>query len=180
MPVIAGIGARVTPSEVMDMMTFIGVWCRENDIWVRSGHADGADWAFEVGAQEKCIAYLPWASFNAHLESKAQKPVMKPNCHTLKITEQFHPAFKKLTYNVLCLMCRNVNQVLGKDLNSPVSAVVCWTADGLDSGGTGQAIRIARHHKIPVLNMKLDQYNTHQKVQDELSRILEITNSTKQ
>lgn len=33
------------------------------------------------------------------------------------------------------------------------SFVVCWTSDGKDSGGTGQALRIARDRNIPVYNL---------------------------
>lgn len=75
--IIAGIGSRETPSTILDAMTFIGLWCRENNIWVRSGHAQGADWAFECGAQENCIAYLPWKGFNTELKSKARFHVVE-------------------------------------------------------------------------------------------------------
>ena len=170
--IIAGIGSRETPSHIMDMMTFIGVWCRENGHWVRSGHADGADWAFEVGAQENCIAYVPWERFNAHLVSRAHKRVGKPTCHTIAITKKFHPAFDKLSYGALSMMCRNASQVLGEDLDSPVDAVVCWTKDGKDSGGTGQAVRIAWDRQIPVLNMYLPEYSDDRKVCDYLQGLV--------
>lgn len=176
--IIAGIGARATPSHLAAEMSFIGLWCRENGHWVRSGHAEGADWFFERGALENCIAYLPWAGFNDDPEkhgsmaaSPAHRRVIKPNCHTLKITKQYHPAYDSLSYGVLCLMCRNVCQVLGENLDSPVNAVVCWTKDGKDSGGTGQAIRIAQDRGIPIINMFHPKYSDHIKVQDELQRI---------
>jgi hypothetical protein len=31
--------------------------------------------------------------------------------------------------------------------------VICWTSRGLGGGGTGQAIRIAKAHKIPVFDL---------------------------
>jgi hypothetical protein len=49
--------------------------------------------------------------------------------------------------------------VLGADLTSPARFVLCWTPDGsLDGrgrrvGGTGQALRIAHHHGIGVINL---------------------------
>jgi hypothetical protein len=43
--------------------------------------------------------------------------------------------------------------VLGADLASPSRFVIAWTEDGEAVGGTGQAIRIARAHDIPVLNL---------------------------
>ena len=48
--VIAGVGSRQTPQHVLGEMVSIGAWARNNKVYVRSGHADGADWAFELGA----------------------------------------------------------------------------------------------------------------------------------
>ena len=69
---IAGIGSRETPQPVLDEMKKIGEWCKEINFTLRSGHAEGADWFFEQGAQENCTAYLPWAGFNNELESNAK------------------------------------------------------------------------------------------------------------
>ena len=43
--------------------------------------------------------------------------------------------------------------MLGPNADTPVDAAVCWTRDGAVTGGTGMAIRIARAHRIPVLNL---------------------------
>ncbi len=54
---------------------------------------------------------------------------------------------------------RNVQQVLGKNLDTPTKFVVCWTPDGAEqrtsnkTGGTGQAIRVAISNNIPVFNL---------------------------
>jgi hypothetical protein len=53
-------------------------------------------------------------------------------------------------------MHRNGFQVLGKNLNCPSSYLVCYTADGKISGGTGQAMRIATELKIPIYNLYHD------------------------
>ncbi len=56
-------------------------------------------------------------------------------------------------------MARNSQQILGQNLNDYCAFVVCWTPDGAEnattkqSGGTGQAIRIANHYGIPVINL---------------------------
>ena len=42
-------------------------------------------------------------------------------------------------------------QVLGVSLDSPAEFVLCWTADGEASGRTGQALRIAASHGLPVV-----------------------------
>ena len=59
------------------------------------------------------------------------------------------------------LMARNVHQILGSDLRSPVDFVACWTPDGCESegersrttGGTGQAIALADRWGIPIYNL---------------------------
>lgn len=51
------------------------------------------------------------------------------------------------------LISRNTYQILGHDGVDPSDAVLCWTPHGSGSGGTGQAIRIARHVGIPVVDL---------------------------
>jgi hypothetical protein len=43
-------------------------------------------------------------------------------------------------------------QILGKDLKTPVSMVLFWSPDP-NHGGTSQALRIARDHKIVIFNL---------------------------
>ena len=164
--IIAGIGSRETPDRILNEMRAIGAWCWEQEIWIRSGHADGADWAFERGAQEYCIAYLPWAGFNSQLISKAHQHVVHESRWLDKLVWTYHPAPDKLTRGPFALMRRNGAQVLGIDDTQRSQAIVCWTSDGLASGGTGQAIRIAQssNYNIPVLNMQRPMYNTAEKV----------------
>lgn len=150
---IAGIGSRETPKNILSLMTKIGAWCKKNQFSLYSGHADGADWAFEQGAQEYCTAFLPWKDFNNNLLSLSKKVIIQPTDKLIEITKEYHPAPYGLTQGVLQLMCRNACQILGEDLNSPVDVVICWTKNGRDSGGTGQAIRIAQDRKIPVVNL---------------------------
>jgi hypothetical protein len=150
---IAGIGSRETPDRILKLMTDIGIFCLESDIHVYSGHADGADWAFEQGAQKNCTAFLPWEKFNDHLISDANLVVIKPNEESIAITKRFHPRPQLLLDGALRLMCRNAYQVLGEDLKSPVDLVICWTKDGRASGGTGQALRIAEEYNIQIINL---------------------------
>ena len=67
--------------------------------------------------------------------------------------EHFHPAWEKCSRGARGLHTRNIYQILGQDLNTPVKCVVCWTKDGKSSGGTGQALRLAEYLEIPVFNL---------------------------
>jgi len=156
--VITGVGSRSTPSEVLAQMEAIGVWALENQVAVRSGHAEGADWAFEKGAQEYCIAYLPWPSFNDHLISQARRVVYRSTPESQALVTQTHPAPEKLSQGAWKLHGRNTWQVLGSQLSVPSRALVCWTPKGAEVGGTATAIALAQAHQIPVYNLALISY----------------------
>ena len=51
------------------------------------------------------------------------------------------------------LHARNVANLLGADMREPVNAMVCWKENGRIQGGTGMAIRVPQHYRIPVLNL---------------------------
>ncbi|QDP60468.1 MAG: hypothetical protein GOVbin1096_96 [Prokaryotic dsDNA virus sp.] len=135
-----GVGARETPDDVLRLMTRIGRGLMKKGYKLRSGGAKGADSAFEKG--------IP----------RALKEIFIANDDlprwTHVFTEYFHPAPHNLKDYGKRLMCRNAMQILGQDGDTPVEFVVCWTKDGKDSGGTGQAIRIAEYFYIPVFNLK--------------------------
>jgi hypothetical protein len=118
---------------------------------LRSGGADGADSAFEAGcdlARGSKEIYLPWKGFNNNpSELYTQHP------KAFEIAAKFHPSWDKLKDSVKKLMARNVHQVLGNDLGSPVEFVVCWTPNGLGGGGTGQALRLAKSLDIKIFDL---------------------------
>lgn len=134
----AGIGSRETPEHAQQRMTKISKWLSRRGWILRSGGAEGADRAFEKGAGDNKEIF--YAKDSAHL-------------WTHVFTEHFHPAPQHLKDFPRKLMNRNANQILGKDGNTPVEFVICWTKDGKASGGTGQAIRIAEFFNIPVYNL---------------------------
>lgn len=134
----AGVGARATPTQVLGYMEDIADLLRERRCVLRSGGAKGADQAFERGALGYSDIYLPSST---------------PPKWTEVFTMYFHPNPEKLDPFGWNAMCRNAVIMLGINGDSPVDFVVCWTKDGKDSGGTGQAIRIANAFDIPVYNL---------------------------
>lgn len=173
MKLLTGIGSRETPESICEEMTKLGAWAKSNQIYVRSGHADGADWAFEVGARESCIVYLPWRGFNNKLEKREDtnaKYVIVPDDEKYtKITREFHPRSDMLSAGGRKLMNRNACQILGINLDSPTECVVCYTSDWQKpSGGTSQALRIADHYKIPIINMS--KYPTMDQVLEQMKK----------
>ncbi len=140
----AGIGSRETPLEILRLMTDIGTFMADRGFMLRSGGARGADSAFEAGVNRSSKPNLKviytaqdaqnFESWSAHAAT-------------------FHPAWDRCSDFAKLLHARNSAIILGATLNDPVLNVICWTKDGKDSGGTGQALRIARAHCINVWNL---------------------------
>ena len=119
-----------------------------------SGHAPGADQWFESGSTRKKI-FLPWKGFE-NSDSPFVHEFDSPNGRVAeRSVDVYHPAPFKLTTTVRSLIARNCYQISGWN-HTPAEMtdlVICWTKDGTDSGGTGQAIRIALSCDIPVVNL---------------------------
>jgi hypothetical protein len=154
-----GCGSRQTPQEILGLMTELASKLEEGGWTLRSGHAEGADWAFETGVRKRAEIYLPWPSFNADLElpDRGRIPPKRtePQPEAYAIAAEFHPVWNALTRGAKALHARNVHQILGNDVTDPVLSefVVGWTLHGRGRGGTGQAFRMARHFEIPTFDL---------------------------
>jgi hypothetical protein len=156
----AGIGSRRTPQDVCVLMAACGRVFGERGWTLRSGAADGADEAFETGAMmspTRPEIYLPWRNFNGHDSADLDKP----SDEAYGIARKYHPRWQYLKPPVRSLLARDAHQVLGRNLDDPVTMIVCWTPDGTmdgegpDSGGTGMALRIARGEAPDVIVFNL-------------------------
>ena len=172
--IITGIGSRQCPGPICELFTEIGKEVHDRGWWLRSGHCAGADYAFELGATDRCIIYLPWETFNKEqpiLGKARMSPLREEVLDYVYRHDQY--AGDHLSQGVKLIKSRNVYQVLGEDLKSPSDLVVCWTVDGKHIGGTALAIRIARTNNIPVVNLgnpktSLDLNNIMQKIAGEI------------
>ena len=114
----------------------------DNDWILRSGGAKGPDLAFERGAgSKKKIFYANDAT-----------------PESLMLAEKYHPNWPACSEYARKLHARNGLILLGKDLDSPVEFVICWTKDGKASGGTGQGLRLATAYEIPVFNLFIKEH----------------------
>lgn len=156
--IYCGIGSRNTPLVITNMMRQLAKLLAENGAILRSGHALGADQAFEQGCDsgegEKEI-FLPWKGFYG-----SESNLVVEDKRAFKIAEKYHPAWDKLGDGARKLMARNSHQVLGLDLNTPCDFIVCHTKNGKGDGGTGQALRIARDYNIPIFDFGSYPFDT--------------------
>lgn len=154
-----GVGSRETPGDVLEVMQRAAVYLRGEGYVLRSGHATGADWAFEQGAQAESLIFLPWRPFGQQRYGDDPgrpvlgKAVVAPETELLAnyqllvdlgIRTQAQP-----NRTVALLHGRNVLQV------TDAQFVLCWcpVRNGQPQGGTATAVKLAEHWGIPVLNL---------------------------
>lgn len=133
----AGIGSRTAPNEILELMTELAIALNKKGYKLRSGGAKGADTAFAKGAG-------------------ADKEIFRPHHATpeaIEIAMNIHPAPQHCKDYVRKLHGRNVQILLGKNLDKPVEFVICWTPGGKKIGGTGLNIALAEREEIVVYNI---------------------------
>jgi len=151
-----GIGSRQIPDDITILMSSIAIKLADKEYILRSGGAKGADSAFEYGCDS----------------IKAKKEIFYAKDCTIEamnIASQYHNAWHLCNNYVKKLHGRNVFQILGRNLKTPSSFVICWTPDGCIhhntrtqlTGGTGTAISIASMNKIPVFNLFNEKVKEH-------------------
>ncbi|WP_028492645.1 hypothetical protein [Thioalkalivibrio sp. ALE19] len=137
----AGIGSRATPVDVQDLMRRSARALAARGFVLRSGGAEGADQAFEAGADDL----------------RGAKTIYRPEDDlpdwAFATVDRYHPAPERLKRWGRRLMARNALQVLGPHGDDPVAFVLCWTPRAEGRGGTGQALRIAADFGIPVFDL---------------------------
>lgn len=163
----AGIGSRNTPESARGTIRDIVAFLYQEGYTLRSGGAPGADEMFETALKELLPEthkqykeiYVPWYCFNS-----STSPLCRVSEEAIAFSLQYHPNPSALNLPAQKIMGRNAYQVLGQDLKTKSDFLVCWTENGADShstqavlnqsGGTGQAMRIARAHDVKIFNIK--------------------------
>ena len=154
----AGIGSRETPNNILHLMDAIATHLSLLGFTLRSGGAPGADSAFESGcdrAAGKREIYIPWPGFQHRFSVRDDRGFVQVGVgkNALDMAAKYHPAWERCSRGAQALHARNCYQVLGRRLDTPVNFVICWTKHAAGSGGTGQALRIAKDHDIPIYDL---------------------------
>ena len=135
--VYAGIGSRSTPETVLQKFISIASLLEIRGFHLRSGGALGADQAFEKGVAQP------------HM-----KEVLRPRDATeaaMEIAARIHPAWHMCDEPARRLHGRNVQIILGRDLQDPVMFVLAYT-ESPDRGGTRTGLVLAKDYSKPVFN----------------------------
>ena len=173
-----GVGSRQTPSEYLDLMYEVAAHLGSLGYVLRSGHAPGADKAFEAGCDSVSGAkeiYLPWRQF----EGSDSDSVLDPSHEEVfALTEKYVPYIKYLKQGAVKLLTRNVYQVIGLDLQSPSDFVLCWTEGGKLKGGTAVALEVATDYSVPVSDFGIYGSDVAECKEDLHSFLYEFTPTT--
>jgi len=136
----AGIGSRRrTPNYIFNLMTATASKLETLCYTLRSGAAQGADKHFEAGVVDD-----------------RNKEIFRPKDATIeaiRMAAMHHPYWDHCDVYARKLHGRNSMIIMGKNLKTPVSFVICFTPDGKHSGGTGLGMNIAETYKIPIFNL---------------------------
>ncbi|MFP4016901.1 MAG: hypothetical protein ACLFUI_07690 [Halanaerobiales bacterium] len=166
----SGIGSRKIPQDIADLIEELGYRLACRGYILRSGASPGADTAFELGTirgEGKYEIYLPWEGFGKRSgEGYYNAESLDNYLMAGKIARKYHPDFSSLSDEAKKLIIRDTYQVLGYDLSTPSSFLMCWTPDACISteqrskktGGTGQAISIAADLGISIYNLRIQSH----------------------
>lgn len=169
----AGIGSRETPEHILKIMTQVAEKLEKQGWTLRSGGATGADSAFQKGVTNYDQIFI---TEKTKIMNKNKKGIVIKDkkiisdamymIHSLQLHEKWEFLINNPTQNeTVALHTRNIFQILGEDLKTPVKMVVCWTKDGAktleetsaNTGGTRTAIRLANKMGIPIFNLKNEE-----------------------
>lgn len=137
----AGIGARSTPDSIQTLMRRLAMRLGREGWTLRSGGAEGADTAFELGAS------------SVHAPVDIYRPSPTIPAWAYQTVDRYHPRPDRLSNYVRRLHARNAMILEGFSRQNLVRFILCWTPGAKITGGTGQALRIALDYGIPVRNL---------------------------
>lgn len=148
--IITLIGSRNTPDNILECMRYLVESLNKYNVLFRSGAADGADMIVSDYADSREI-YIPWEGFNNSTEGIIPRFTDEHR----NIIKRIHPASDRLSRGAWPLHMRNINQVIGMDIDNVEKSdlVVCWTKEGKSIGGTRTAITLAKELNVPVWNI---------------------------
>jgi hypothetical protein len=157
-----GIGSRKTPANILKLMQSIGYRLGTLGIRLRSGGAEGADNAFEVGARRATkeqqgpepLIFLPYPGFRGK-SGITFAPNSQSQKEATRIIQDLHPAWDRCSDFAKKAHTRNAFQILGSNLDSPSQFLVFYAevSRGEIQGGTRTAVALAQNFHIPCFNL---------------------------
>ncbi len=155
---MCGVGSRETTTDKLEQMSRISKqFSKLEGAILRSSGAIGADQAFENSWKGKKEIFLPWNGYEDKFHNPSKGFILpKMDERHEKLAASVHPVWDRLKQGAKKMHTRNVCQVLGENLDTPATLLVCWTVGGQLKGGTATAIKLALNASIPVYNLAIE------------------------
>lgn len=147
--IYSGVGSREISDEAKKICFEVGKQMALAGWTLRSGAAEGADTAFEQGALSvggKCEIYLPWKGYSNHPYGTYDIPK-----EAFAIAGGHHNYYDRVSQGVQKLLARNVQILLGKNLDKPSELVLAWWNE--ESRGTRHTLSVAATYEIKSYNL---------------------------
>jgi len=165
----AGAGHRKLPEQAVKEIQYLSSILSKAGFILNTGGAEGADEAFMKAMATyggKTNVFIPWEGYrklkaiNRNVRIFADIPQK-----AYEVAAKYHPAWEKLGPKIRKLMARNVQLLMGKDLESKATFAVVWgeVKGGQVKGGTGHTVRTAVGEGIPVFNLATHNPRTFHK-----------------
>lgn len=154
---VACFGSRETPQSVLALMERLGKAITSLGGYVSSGHAQGADLAFEMGGCQgnprRVIVSLPWPTYNKnipiHDDAKVCVLTEQPfKDEFLSEAAKYHGAWDRCSQGAKLLHARNMLIVDGAFMG-----IGYLNHKKPGGGGSGQAYRVLTETNRPVSDL---------------------------
>lgn len=156
--VYTGIGSREAPDTALQVAYKLAFYLAHHGLTLRSGGAVGMDTAFATGATNRMGLTQGHYPRRDGLLEVFRPEDAQPWCYE-EVSKHLDPGstLDRMRPFVAGLLARNMQQVLGRDGAAKSAFVLYWTpvADGTarNAGGTRYAVRCAKAHGVPSLNL---------------------------
>ena len=199
------VGSRDIPADYFRQLYRITQLLIALRFTVRSGGATGSDNACDMAAVRMCSkhahyhpegpsfhdllhrsyeCYLPGPRFNGHraddddsiyIDVQAQGALYE-KAEAMALEMHPNPAALRAKPSFLQLHARNMFQVLGRDLETPSSVLVCYAPPQGQSvkGGTRSAFELAKRFNVPRINIHPDAWDADRKKLIKLEEELNV------
>lgn len=158
--IVAAAGARDAPDAVLRNIMLLGSHiAKTTDYVCRTGGARGCDQAWAVGFGSRTEIMTPsWDRITPMLAGPDGASLAAATLLALSAKQRQDYLYDEAKRDqVMPYFLRNTQIVAGpspRHVEERARFLLCWTANGKDSGGTGHTMRVAANMDVPILNLR--------------------------
>lgn len=173
-----GLGSRSAPLDIQQLAVELSMHMRAHGWYLRTTAMSATDKAFAAGAGDLAEIYLPWSGWPGEGISSLTSDAMKRAKEVWDFRVENNMVdpeeaiqwrslnWADVNHGMKSIIAQGVCVVLGRTLDVPSSALICWTPLATYSGYVAHSMVTAMMHNIPILN--LWDYSTAERAREML------------